>query len=414
MTDSADLLGIVVAAIGGLAVGVERQWSGHASGRHARFGGVRTFTLLGGVAGLAGWLTTLHFAGLGIVLAAGAAALIISGYIAASAREVDATTEAAALVVIGAGLAAGVGWLALASGIIAICTLLLVEKSQLHALVGRIDDEELRAAARFGVMAVVILPLLPEGPIGPFGGVKPRELWVLVLFFTGLSFSGYLARRLVGPGQGYPVAGLLGGLISSTNVTLTFARLSRREPALSRLLTIGAIGANTMLFPRVLLAACVLNLAVARTLMPYLLAPFVIGVIAFVLWWKRRARVDHPATRASNPLQLGPALQMAAIFQIVLFAVNGVQRSMGDSGLLLSGALLGLTDVDALTISMTKGAAGTAQSIAAQAIAIGILANCLLKAGLAIALGTPPFRRVTGGLLGAMAIALLVSIVIMR
>ncbi|HWF85918.1 MAG TPA: MgtC/SapB family protein [Vicinamibacterales bacterium] len=177
MTDSADLLGIVVAAIGGLAVGVERQWSGHASGRHARFGGVRTFTLLGGIAGLAGWLTTQHFVGLGIVLTAGAVALIISGYIAASGRDVDATTEAAALVVIGAGLAAGVGGLALASGIIAICTLLLVEKSQLHALVGRIDDEELRAAVRFGAMAVVILPVLPEGPIGPFGGIKPRELW---------------------------------------------------------------------------------------------------------------------------------------------------------------------------------------------------------------------------------------------
>lgn len=177
MTDPSGYVGIVVAAIGGLAIGVERQRSGHASGRDARFGGVRTFTLLGGIAGLAGWLTTLHFAGLGIVLTAGAVALVIGGYIAASHGDVDATTEAAALVVIGAGLAAGVEWLALASGVIAVCSLLLVEKSQLHALVGRMDDEELRAAARFGVMAVAILPLLPEGPLGPFGGIRPRELW---------------------------------------------------------------------------------------------------------------------------------------------------------------------------------------------------------------------------------------------
>jgi uncharacterized membrane protein (DUF4010 family) len=143
----------------------------------ARFGGVRTFTLLGGVAGLAGWLTTLQLVGLAVVLVSGAGALVITGYLAASRREVDATTEAAALVVIGAGLVAGLGWIAVASGIVAISTLLLVEKSQLHALVGRIDDDELRAAARFGVMAVVILPLLPEGPFGPFGGVRPRALW---------------------------------------------------------------------------------------------------------------------------------------------------------------------------------------------------------------------------------------------
>src|SRR4029078_5329700 len=103
--------------------------------------------------------------------------------------DIDATTEAAALVVIGAGLAAGLGWLALASGIIAVSALFRVENSQLHALVARIDDEELRAAARFGVMAIVILPLLPEGPIGPFGGIKPRELLLLVVFFNRLRFA---------------------------------------------------------------------------------------------------------------------------------------------------------------------------------------------------------------------------------
>jgi uncharacterized membrane protein (DUF4010 family) len=411
MTDRWGLLGIVVAALGGLAIGVERQRSGHASGRDARFGGVRTFTLLGGVAGLGGWLTTLHFGGLGIVLAAGAVSLVVSGYIAASHREVDATTEAAALIVIAAGLAAGIGWVALASGIIAICALLLVEKSQLHALVGRIDDEELRAAVRFGVMAVVILPLLPVGPIGPFGGIKPRELWLLVLFFTGLSFLGFLARRLFGAGQGYPVAGLLGGIISSTNVTFTFARLSRREPALARPLAIGTIAACTMLFPRVLVAAGVLNLAVAKMLLPHLVAPFVIGVIALVLWWRKSAPADHPGEGPSNPLQIGPALQMAVVFQIVLFAVNAVRHFFGDSGLLLSGAVLGLTDVDALTISMSKaGAADGALLIAAQAIAVGILANCLLKTGLAVALGTRQFRWITGLLLSVMSIAIVVSI----
>jgi uncharacterized membrane protein (DUF4010 family) len=415
MTDLAGPVGIIVAALGGAAIGVERQRSGHASGPHARLGGVRTFTMIGGIAGLAGWLTTLHLAGLAIVLTAGAVALVVAGYVAASRLEVDATTEAAALLVIGAGLAAGLGWLALASGVIAVSVLLLVEKSQLHALVGQINDEELRAAARFGVMAIVILPILPEGPFGPFPGIKPRALWLLVLFFTGLSFAGYLARRLVGARHGYPLAGLLGGLISSTNVTFTFARLSRRERTLTRPLAIGAVAACTVLFPRVFVAACVLNLAVARLLLLYLTAPFVIGAVALVLGWRKTAEPVRQPERPSNPLQIGPALQMAALFQLVLFAVGAASRAFGNRGLLLSGAVLGLTDVDALTISMTTTPASIgAPGVAAQAIAIGILANCLVKIGLAVALGTADFRRLTGAILGAMAAAILVSLGLMR
>ncbi len=280
MTDASTLLRIVVAALGGAAIGVEREWSGHASGPRARFGGVRTFTMLGGIAGLAGWLVTLNLTSFAVVLVAGAVALVIAGYVAASRVDVDATTEAAALIVLAAGLAAGMGSLALASGIVAVTMLLLVEKSRLHALVANLDDAEMRAAARFGVMAVVILPLLPEGPVGPFGGFKPRALWMLVLFFTGLSFAGYLARRTFGAGKGYPLAGILGGLISSTNTTFTFARLSRHEQKLSGPLAAGAVGACTMLFPRVLVAASVLNLPVARLLLPYLAVPFAIGAVA--------------------------------------------------------------------------------------------------------------------------------------
>jgi uncharacterized membrane protein (DUF4010 family) len=415
VTDPPALLGLVIAALGGAAVGVERQRSGHANGEAARFGGVRTFTLLGGVAGLAGWLTTLHLVGLAVVLASGAVALVIGGYLAASRRDVDATTEAAALVVIGAGVVAGLGWIAVASGIIAICTLLLVEKSELHALVGRIDDDELRAAARFGVMAIVILPLLPEGPFGPFGGIRPRGLWLLVLFFTGLSFSGYLARRIFGATQGYPVAGLLAGLISSTNVTFTFARLSRSERDLSRPLAIGTIAACTVLFPRVVIAAVVLDPAVARALLPYLAVPFAVGLLALVVWWRTGATTGQPSATPSNPLQIRPAMEMAALFQVVLFAVDAMRRVFGESGLLISGAVLGLTDVDALTLSMARtAAAGIAADVAAQAIAIGILANCVLKLGLALVYGTPLFRRLTSAALATMAVALAAALGVIR
>jgi uncharacterized membrane protein (DUF4010 family) len=408
--DSPGYLGIVVAALGGAAVGVERQRSGHATGRHARFGGVRTFTLLGSLGGLAGWLARQQFPGLAVALAAGGLALVVAAYVAGSHDEIDATTEVAALVVGGAGITAGLGWLALASGIVAVSTLLLVEKSYLHALVGRIADDEMRAAARFGVMAVVVLPLLPDGPYGPLGGVKPRELWLLVLFFSGLSFAGYVARRMFGPGRGYPVAGLLAGLVSSTNATFMFARQSRRDADLSRPLALGAIAACTMLFPRVLVATLVLNADVAAAVLPYLIPPFAVGLASLAFFW-RTGSLPAQDTQLANPLQFASALQMTVTFQAVLFAVSLVRRFLGTGGLLATGALLGLNDVDALTVSMTKNVStGVPVTLAAEAIAIGVMANCLTKAAIALALGARPFRNVATAAIGIMAVAIAIAL----
>ena len=194
----AEAAGVVVAILGGAAVGVERQRSGHATGPDARLGGVRTFTLLGIVAGAAGWLTRHDFALPAGLIIAGAVGLIVAGYVRASTRDIDGTTEVAALVVLVAGVLGGLGELRLSAALTTITVLLLVEKPRLHSLVDRLDEITLLAAARFAVMSVVVLPLLPEGPFGPGPGVRPRELWMLVLLFSGMSFVGYFAQRLAG------------------------------------------------------------------------------------------------------------------------------------------------------------------------------------------------------------------------
>jgi uncharacterized membrane protein (DUF4010 family) len=157
---SRDVIHILVATFGGAVVGLERQWSGHASGPNARFAGVRTFTLIGGLSGIAGWLCASALMPVALVLLGGLMGLIVAAYARASARDVDGTTEAAAIVTSGAGVLAGLGHLALASGIVALTSLLLVEKPRLHAWVSRIDEPEMRAGVRFAVMAIVILPLL--------------------------------------------------------------------------------------------------------------------------------------------------------------------------------------------------------------------------------------------------------------
>jgi len=406
-----DIVGISIAALGGAAVGLERQWSGHADGPDARFAGIRTFTMLGAVAGLCGTLWTAGVTIPAAILLAGAVAIVAAGYVARSRHDIDGTTEVAALVVLAAGLLAGIGLVAVASGVIAILVLLLVEKSRLHALVEGIDDVGLRTAVRFAVMALVVLPLLPEGPFGPLGGVRPRQLWMLVLFFSGLSFAGYIARRVVGPGHGYLLAGLLGGLISSTNVTLTFARTSRSQRAIESALALGAVSASAILFPRVLLSTAILNPAVVPPLSLYLVAPALVALLLVAVGARTskapRARGEPPR----NPLQLTAALQMAALFQVVLMAVYLVRERWGASGVFTSAAVLGLTDVDALTLSMAKDVAHTlSPQIAAAAIGVGVLSNTAMKIALALFFGSPRFRIVAGGALALMFVALALAI----
>ena len=403
--DLKDALGILIATLGGAAVGVEREWSGHAAGPSARFAGIRTFTLLGLLAGLTGWLWSADVHTVAAVMLAGVCLLIVAAYTAASRVEVDGTTEVAAFVVLAAGVVAGMHELRLASATIAITTLLLVEKSKLHSTVEHIDDASLRAAFRFVVMAVVILPLLPSGPYGPLGGIRPRQLWAMVLFFSGLSFAGYLARRAVGSNRGYPIAGMLGGIISSTNVTLSFARTSRSELDAGVPLASGVLAACAVMCVRVIVATAILNLAVAIRLLPYLIALFVVAT--FIAWFSVRKQKQTASGEmvASNPLQFRLALQMAVLFQIVLFAVRWAQNTWGEPGVYVSAGVLGLTDVDALVVSMAKGTgAQFAAATASTAIVIGVLFNTLFKLVLGMMVGVKQFRKLV--LLGLSAVAL--------
>jgi uncharacterized membrane protein (DUF4010 family) len=404
---AAALLNLGAAVLGGLAVGIERQWSGKAEGPSARFGGLRTFTMLGLVSGLSGWLWSAGLTGPSSILLAGLGALVVIAYSAASRVDIDGTTEVAAFVVLAAGVLSGAGYVRAGSAIVAITVLLLVEKTRLHGWVRKLDREEVRAGARFAVMAAVVLPLLPEGPFGPLGGVRPRQLWALVLFFSGLSFLGYLAQRVAGPQRGYAIAGTLGGLLSSTSVTLTFSRLSQEPGHSGRALAAGVLGANVMLFPRVLVATLVLEPALARALWPALVAPAMLGAALATLGLRDDERAGPAAKTASHPLQLGTAIKMALLFQLVLFAVAFANARFGAQGLYGSAALLGLSDVDALTISMARlVSSGTAAALVAGALTVGIFANTVVKLAIALALGRGTFRRLSAAGLALIAAAL--------
>lgn len=410
--DWSAVLRTLVGLLGGLAVGFERQWSGHASGPHARLGGLRTFTMLGLIAGLCGWLWTVNLGAAAAVLLGSAGALIGIGYARASRDDIDATTEVAAVVVLAAGVLAGLGQIQVSMAVVAITVLFLAEKTRLHGWATRLDDTGVTAGARFAVMALVVLPLLPVGPFGPYDAVRPRELWALVLFFSGLSFASYVARRAIGSQQGYAVTGILGGFISSTSVTLTMSRLSRNTNAPEGALASAVMGANAMLFLRVLAAAGVLAPMVPAELWPSFVAPFAIAAGLTAYGMLQHASGPSAAPHETNPLQFRAAVQMALLFQAVIFVMAALKGVLSTTGLLGSAAVLGLTDVDALTLSMSRAATtGTAAAIAAEAIAIGILANTLVKLGLVLAIGRGGYRLRAGVGLTLIAAALAAAIV---
>ncbi len=417
LTDLDSPLRLAVAGLIGLTLGVEREWSGHASGPGARFAGVRTFFLLGLVGGIAGWLAAQDHLLLAAVLVGGSALLAVAAYVVASMQtgDRDGTTEAAALLVLATGSLAGMGYEALAAGAAAVAVLALAEKSRIREFIARIGETELRAALHFAVLAVVVLPLLPTGPFGPGDGIRPRELWTVVLIFSGVNFIGYLARRAVGADRGYGIAGMLGGLVSSTAVTLTFSRQSRVTPKFARGLALGVIAACTVLLPRVLITTLVLSPAVAGHLVPYVIAPAVVAgcFLAYALLRKQPSPAHGEGRDAGNPLRLGAAIQMALAFQLVLLAVPAAEHFWGAGGVLGSAAVLGLTDMDALTYSMSRFGATTGDApLAARAIAIGLLSNTVLKLALAVGLGAPGFRRFAAAGLVAFALSLLAGLLI--
>jgi uncharacterized membrane protein (DUF4010 family) len=412
-------LRLAVAGLIGLAIGVEREWSGHASGPRARFAGVRTFFLLGLVGGIAGWLSTQDRLLLAAVLVGGSASLAVAAYVVASKQtgDRDGTTEAAAMLVLATGSLSGLGYGTLAAGVAAVAVLALAEKSRIREFIARIGETELRAALHFTVLAVVVLPLLPTGPFGPRDAIRPRELWTVVLIFSAVNFIGYLARRAVGADRGYGIAGMLGGLVSSTAVTLGFSRQSRVTPEYAGGLALGVIAACTVLLPRVLAVTLAVSPSVALRLVPYVIAPAVVAgcLLTYALLRKQPSPTHGKARDSGNPLRLGAAIQMALAFQLVLLAVPAAEHLWGPGGVLGSAAVLGLTDMDALTYSMSRLGAKTGDApLAARAIAIGLFSNTLLKLVLAVALGAPGFRRSAAAGLLALAVSLLAGLLVLR
>lgn len=383
-------LGVALAI--GLLLGLERGWHGREEPEGARIAGLRTFALAGLLGGVSGWLASLTGP---VVLAF--AFLGLAGLLALSYRvrlkendDLGLTTEVALLLTFSLGATAVLGDLAPPAAIAVIAALLLTMKKRLHRWVARIERLELEALLRLGLISVVILPLLPDQGYGPGAALNPYEIWWAVVIVAGLSFVGYVAIRLGGADLGVLLTGLFGGLASSTSTTVALSRLARAQAGLARVAASGAVVAGSVTFLRVLVLAAIFH--------PPLVAPLAMPMGVMAVTGLGGAAIlsvrDRGTDRASdldavaNPLNLGAALAFGALLTIVLLVLHYLEAWYGEAGIHVAAALSGVTDVDAITISVSRLAGGDlAVNAAATAIFIAAAVNTAVKAAIAIGMG---------------------------
>ena len=382
----------------GALLGIERE-------RHKRehddvtIGGLRTFILFALIGALGGWLT-LVLDSAWILAAALLAALapVLAGYILSARAQPDSlglTTELAAVAACLLGAMTTLGYRELAVGLGVAVAAVLAYKQPLHGLVHRLDREDVYAGLRLLIATFIVLPLLPGEAIDPWGALRPRSLWMLVLLISSLSLVGYVATRLLGARRGIPLTGLTGGLVSSTAVTLAFSRQSR-DPAYSAsapALASGILVAWAVMFVRVIVEVLVVN----RALLAQVAVPFAaMALTAIAAAWLLRSRAATAerteGVPLKNPFSLTAAAKFAAFFALVLLVVKLVQTYAPGRGVYFVAALAGTTDVDAITLSMAQYARSGSTQVAVHAITIAALTNTVVKTVMVGVLGSAGLR----------------------
>jgi uncharacterized membrane protein (DUF4010 family) len=276
-----------------------------------------------------------------------------------------------------------------AGAVAVVVAILLSSKRRIHRTVEGLEQRELTAALQLLALAFVLMPILPDEGLGPWQALNLREILWMVLLIGGLSFLGYFAVKRAGARIGFGVAALLGGLVSSTAVTLEFARRARTQPEVSPLLAAGVVGAGGTMFARVL----VLMAVVAPALLPTALAP--LAVAALLCWgaawwgWRRAPReIGSKSVHLGSPLVLKVALFFAGLLALVALLASALRAWLGDAGVYPLAVIAGLGDVDAITLTLSRQTADDlALTVATHGVLLATAANSLLKAGMAWGVG---------------------------
>ena len=394
-----------IALLIGALVGTERENRKRQEARESS-SGLRTFLLMAMAGAVSAWLGSkmgtpwLFIATLFIVTGS----LIVS-YVMTIRVQPEAlglTTEAGVLCVCLLGGMTMLGYPELAVGLGIVTTVILAYKEPMHRLVSKLGRDDIYAGLRLLIASFIVLPLIPHRTVDPWNALNPYNLWLLVILISALSLVGYIATRWLGPGRGTALTGLTGGLVSSTAVTLSFARGGRdsEERDAGDTFATGIMIAWSVMFLRVVVEVAVVHLPMVSSLVIPFVAMSLAGLVAAGFFYRRSAGLREGAEKASrdvplkNPFSLTKAATFGLIFAVILLAVKFVEERFSSQGLYLVSILAGLTDVDAITLSLAKFAkSGGDQQTAVNAITMAALANTFVKCGLVVALSSAPLKR---------------------
>ncbi|HMV59795.1 MAG TPA: MgtC/SapB family protein [Agitococcus sp.] len=381
-----DILQILATAFGlGLLVGLQREKA------ESALAGIRTFpliSLMGAMTGLVaqhfgGWILASGFITLAIVILSAKFALFKSN------QDLGITTEVAALLmyIVGAYLTFGDATIAIVVG--ALTAVLLQMKDVLHDFVRKMGERDILAIMRFVAIALVILPILPNQNYGPFHVLNPYDIWRMVVLIVAISLMGYAAYKVFKDKAGTLLAGILGGLISSTATTVSYARNTKTLPETSSLAALAIMLASTVSVIRVTLAFMVVSPSATSVIAPPLLTLFAIMVVICVALYFSRSGETHTMPEPDNPAELTSAIVFGLLYGGIIFAVAAAKEMFGQQSLYLIAMISGLTDVDAITLSTGRLVEG--QRLEAhtgwQLVMIAIMANLVFKWGAVAVLG---------------------------
>jgi uncharacterized membrane protein (DUF4010 family) len=384
----------------GALIGLEREFYQQKE-ESPDFAGIRTFSLIA----LLGSVSSFLVDGFGVILTvvalAGLVLMVTVSYYSALVRkgtESGITTEVAALLAFLFGVLVMGDQAAVAIALAVVTSLLLASKGSLHRFIRRMSPEDIHVTLQFALVAAVILPLLPDRTIDPLGLLNPFQVWLMVVFVSGIGFSGYVLMKTLGPSKGINLTAILGGLASSTATTISFSSASREHPGMADRYARAVVLASTVMLPRVLLLVLVVHPPlVLKALIP-LLSMLVAG--SFFVFVVQRDRLGGQATapqpsEIENPLKLSTAIKFGLVFAIVLFVVEYAQSFLGSTGVYLASFFSGLTDVDAIALSVTRLAASAqlTSDVAGTAVVIAALMNTVSKGAICYFSGTPELRR---------------------
>jgi len=414
LTDLFIRFGIALAL--GLFIGFEREKE-----KHETFAGIRTFPLISLLGCTAALINDRYVSGAFAVCFVTLSAMIITAYFFSGRQEKSTGITTAVATYLCFLFGALVWWqlTALAAALAVVTVLLLATKKPLEGLSKKIEGPEIAALLQFGVITLIILPVLPNQTFGPLDVINPYTIWLMVVLIAGINFVGYILIKTLGARQGIGLAGLLGGVASSTALTLGFSRRSRSETGLIPEFSFAIVVASVVMFGRVLVEVFAVHPAVGRLLLLPLGCAGGAGLLCcVVLWFLRstssRLEVSGQHVTARNPFELWPAIWFGLLFGVILFVARAGQVYFGTAGIYVSSIVTGFADVDPIALSLSNLArADLDVTIAARGITLAALANTFVKMLITLAGGIALFKYCFPIFAVMIATGLVVSFVIM-